>query len=465
MYGHRATLYDASRDKTGVGDWGGIPLRTYFINKVEPFEEYYKEKLPLRYWGGPSFVPADDSPNYTTVAVYYDDPDENPDLQLHIDGMVVNTRLKWNASIITSTYDRNNDGIGGRIILFGQHPEDLTWGWDSGHVKEGLEQIYPAYMYVSDIDEQPMEPKKDYRDLIKKAAIWAVIPQIEREQNNPPNEPINPSPENGATGVSINPTLSWQCSDPDNDALTYDVYFGTSSNPPKVATVTSTSYSPGTLQYATTYYWKVVASDGEYESSSQIWRFTTQDNSNNPPYEPTNPSPANGETIYVNDNDDDTDSSNDANNGELQSQQVATSSSAEQLAIKEEDVSALAKEQTTTATPSQPHEQSSSYTLKLSWNGGDPDGDSVTYYVYLAEGDSTPDNLIATTTATTLLYSCNLQVGTTYYWKVVAQDEHGMVTSSQIWHFYVKDSNDSNNKDNGNTGSINSQPLEQQTIA
>jgi len=40
-------------------------------------------------------------------------------------------------------------------------------------------------------------------------------------QNDPPNKPSNPDPYNGELGVDINVNLSWSCSDPDGDPLTY----------------------------------------------------------------------------------------------------------------------------------------------------------------------------------------------------------------------------------------------------
>ncbi|MBC7128185.1 MAG: tandem-95 repeat protein [Thermoplasmatales archaeon] len=103
--------------------------------------------------------------------------------------------------------------------------------------------------------------------------------------NDPPQKPASPNPANGATNVGINAVLSWQCIDVDGDAF-YDVYFGTSSNPPKVATVTTKSYNPE-LSYETTYYWRVVAKDGQYENSSDTWSFTTMS------YIPPPPPPAN----------------------------------------------------------------------------------------------------------------------------------------------------------------------------
>jgi len=95
--------------------------------------------------------------------------------------------------------------------------------------------------------------------------------------NNPPNVPSNPNPANNKTDVSITTTLSWTCSDPDGDSLTYDVYFGTSPTPPLVkSNHTSTTYNPGTLNYGTKYYWKIVAKDSKGGiTEGPVWNFTT----------------------------------------------------------------------------------------------------------------------------------------------------------------------------------------------
>lgn len=99
--------------------------------------------------------------------------------------------------------------------------------------------------------------------------------------NNPPGEPTiditSGSPPHNSNNQSITPTLNWKCTDPDGDALKYDVYFGESSTPPIVSSgQTATSYSPGTLGYDTTYYWRIVAKDNNNNStSSPIWSFKT----------------------------------------------------------------------------------------------------------------------------------------------------------------------------------------------
>ena len=99
--------------------------------------------------------------------------------------------------------------------------------------------------------------------------------------------PANPSPAKGATNVLLTSTLTWTAGP---GATSYEVYFGTATVPPKVATVTGTSYSPGTLVAGKKYFWKVVAKIGAATASSAVWSFTT----GNPA--PTGPSPANGAT-------------------------------------------------------------------------------------------------------------------------------------------------------------------------
>jgi len=89
-----------------------------------------------------------------------------------------------------------------------------------------------------------------------------------------PAVPSNPSPADGATGVSISADLNWADS---SDATSYDVYFGTTPSPTKVANVTGSSYDPGTLDYETLYYWKIVAKNDCGDTEGPIWQFTTAD--------------------------------------------------------------------------------------------------------------------------------------------------------------------------------------------
>lgn len=85
--------------------------------------------------------------------------------------------------------------------------------------------------------------------------------------------------------------------------------------------------------------------------------------------------------------------------------------------------------------PSQPTPSNASASIpvntNLRWVGGDPNGDSVSYQVFLSKTNP-PLTRIDSTTATSVLP--NLEYSTKYYWKVVASDG-ALSTSSPIWSF------------------------------
>jgi hypothetical protein len=95
--------------------------------------------------------------------------------------------------------------------------------------------------------------------------------------NRAPAAPSNPLPAHQATGVAINPQLAWQCSDPDGDSLTYDIYFGNQQAPPLAdSNYHGCSYQPTGLEYETSYYWKVAAKDNHGTvTQGPVWVFTT----------------------------------------------------------------------------------------------------------------------------------------------------------------------------------------------
>lgn len=115
------------------------------------------------------------------------------------------------------------------------------------------------------------------------ALVGCFAPQQDQNDqlpvNNPPSKPFNPSPAHEATGVSRATKLSWECSDPDGDTLTYDVYLV--KGPFELTCVasgcTTTTYDPPTiLDPLSTYYWKVVAKDGRGKvTEGDVWSFTT----------------------------------------------------------------------------------------------------------------------------------------------------------------------------------------------
>ena len=102
----------------------------------------------------------------------------------------------------------------------------------------------------------------------------------------PPSKATNPSPSNGASSVSINTNLSWSNG---GGATSYRVYFGTDSTPDSgedKGEQSGTTYDPGTLNYSTTYYWRIDAKNSYGTTTGNVWYFTTGSAPPTPPPPP-----------------------------------------------------------------------------------------------------------------------------------------------------------------------------------
>jgi hypothetical protein len=197
----------------------------------------------------------------------------------------------------------------------------------------------------------------------------------EPPSNTSPNTPSNPHPSDEEDSVSIHTFLGWSCNDPDLDVLTYDIYLGTTQNPPHLESgVENIFYFPDPLTDNSTYYWKVVARDDQGATTSgSVWQFhTLEAPGNNVPNTPTNPYPEHGATGI--------------------------------------------------APP-----------VTLTWSCTDPDSDALTYHLYWGITESL-ENYVTNldTSAYTVL---NITPWAHYYWKVIAEDEHGAATEGPLWEF------------------------------
>ena len=322
----------------------------------------------------------------------------------------------------------------------------------------------------------------DNHDSSTTGPVWSFRTASAPPANNPPDTPSNPSPANGATNQNINVDLSWTGGDPDaGDIVTYDVYFGTAASPPKVKDDQSaTTYDPGTLNYGDTYYWQIVATDNHDSSTTgPVWSFSTASAppANNPPNTPGSPSPqdkAGDQPIDV----DLRWTGGDPDAGDIVTYDVyfgtvnppTTLVSNDQpdtnydpgplsydtpyywqiVATDNHDSSTTGPVwsfRTASAPPANnppdtpaslsPQDEAGDQPVNvdLSWSGGDPDaGDQVTYNVYFST-DNPPATMVSSGQSGTTYDPGPLSYGDTYYWQIVATDNHDSSTTGPVWSF------------------------------
>jgi hypothetical protein len=287
--------------------------------------------------------------------------------------------------IVVITYPPNNSSfVSGTVINIVAEAEDN-------------EEVNNVKFYIDGVNSyedsnEPYEYSWDTTDLSGSHTIYAkasdssentatsdIVTVTITDEGEAPNPPTNPNPQTGATNISINTTLSWTCTDPNGDQLTYDVYFGTNANPPLVSSeLTVDNYNPGTLDETTTYYWYIKATDTDENSTlGSLWSFATlTGGAGQPPNPPSNPNPINN----------------------------ATGVSVDTI---------------------------------LSWSCTDPDGDPLTYDVYF--GTLSNPSVVSSGQSGTTYDPGTLEEVTTYYWKIKAYDDHSNNTMSTEWSFTTID--------------------------
>jgi len=89
----------------------------------------------------------------------------------------------------------------------------------------------------------------------------------------PPTIPAALNPANESVSVQTPVTLQWNSA----NALLFDLYFGTDQNPQLVQqNIAINNFSPANLIAGQIYYWKIVAKGLGGETSSPMYKFTTQ---------------------------------------------------------------------------------------------------------------------------------------------------------------------------------------------
>jgi len=140
----------------------------------------------------------------------------------------------------------------------------MSWGSFTSASNTGM------YYRRDDVNFNLDNPQAAYSRTGRINRIQLIFPTT-----TPPLAPTLISPANGGYALDGD-ELYWSATPGEADATDYDVYFGTTVDPPLVASnQTETSYLP-TLQPGTTYYWKVVANNAIGSSpASEVWSFST----------------------------------------------------------------------------------------------------------------------------------------------------------------------------------------------
>lgn len=118
---------------------------------------------------------------------------------------------------------------------------------------------------------------KDTKGLADTATKMIMI--VDNLSNLPPSNLIYTAPGNWAIWLATTVTLTWSCTDPENDLLTFDLYYEIEAAEPQLrfAGITGQEYTLTNLRKGVTYNWRIGVRDqnGNYVLGD-VWRFSTQ---------------------------------------------------------------------------------------------------------------------------------------------------------------------------------------------
>jgi len=204
----------------------------------------------------------------------YDEEDGVPELAYGPDpedGAVVEAtwaNLSWRPGSFAVThdvyfgesFDAVNEGAEGTFVG-NQGAAFLVVGFPGFPYPDGLVPGTTYYWRVDEVnDTEPNSPWK--------GDVWSF--------RISPKTAYFPDPADGAEAVAVNDKLSWT---PGFGAKLHTVYFGESSNEVDSATgglpQGTTTFTPGALKMAKTYYWRVDEFDAIETHKGDVWSFTT----------------------------------------------------------------------------------------------------------------------------------------------------------------------------------------------
>ncbi|MBL7144409.1 MAG: LamG domain-containing protein [Phycisphaerae bacterium] len=162
---------------------------------------------------------------------------------------------------IGDNFDAVNDGAEG-TFQGNQTETFIAVGFPGFAFPDGLVSGTTYYWRIDEVnDTEPNSPWK--------GDIWSFMV--------PPKTAYVPEPADAAESVAPDVQLSWT---PGTGAKLHTVYFGDNFDSVNDATVGlpqgTAKYSPGSLELAKTYYWRIDEFDGISTYKGNVWSFTTE---------------------------------------------------------------------------------------------------------------------------------------------------------------------------------------------
>ncbi|MDR9458251.1 MAG: fibronectin type III domain-containing protein [Salegentibacter sp.] len=135
-------------------------------------------------------------------------------------------------------------------------------------VSLSLEKGSTYYWKVQAIDQEGA--RSDYSE------IRSFFTEPSLTYNSIPQNPNSETPSNNSTVDQSSVLLEWSSKDEDGDSLKFDIYFGTTEEPPLYEQdLVETSFEVN-LNNGTTYFWQVVAKDDKGAGAiGPIWTFSS----------------------------------------------------------------------------------------------------------------------------------------------------------------------------------------------
>jgi len=174
--------------------------------------------------------------------------------------VAIDADLSWTAGVDAVSHDVYF-GINSNAVIDATTSSDQYKGNQSGTTFDATMAASTTYYWR--IDEHNNGGGSIKGDL------WSFTTGID---TTPPGQASNPSPANGAEDVAVDVDLSWTAN---IDAVSHNVYFGTTSPGTFCGNQSGTTYDTGTMAYNTPYYWRIDEVDGGGTTTGTVWSFIT----------------------------------------------------------------------------------------------------------------------------------------------------------------------------------------------